>query len=89
MAPHEFMHLAGRPRSSSGKIYRFFNGMVRFHWGLQDTYACAPLRLRNVNEMNMQVLDSGRTMSWIFREVYNWSRADGDVWPETLWPFIR
>ncbi|KAJ7731450.1 hypothetical protein DFH07DRAFT_968770 [Mycena maculata] len=29
------------------------------------------------------------TMPWIFREVYNWSRADGDVWPETLWPFIR
>jgi hypothetical protein len=36
--------------------------IILFDKQLQDTYACAPLRLRNVNEMNMQVLDSGRTL---------------------------
>ncbi|KAJ7203556.1 hypothetical protein GGX14DRAFT_570000 [Mycena pura] len=25
---------------------------------------------------------------WIFREVYNWNREEGDVWPKSLWPFI-
>ncbi|KAJ7760261.1 hypothetical protein DFH07DRAFT_431391 [Mycena maculata] len=28
------------------------------------------------------------TLPWIFREVYNWSRAGVAVWPETLWPFF-
>ncbi|KAJ6619103.1 hypothetical protein B0H10DRAFT_2217173 [Mycena sp. CBHHK59/15] len=27
-------------------------------------------------------------MPWIFCEVYNWSRASGDVWPDTLWQFF-
>ncbi|KAJ7075919.1 hypothetical protein B0H15DRAFT_609676 [Mycena belliarum] len=25
------------------------------------------------------------SLPWIFREVYNWRREDGDVWPNTLW----
>ncbi|KAJ7083973.1 hypothetical protein B0H15DRAFT_402094 [Mycena belliarum] len=29
-----------------------------------------------------------QTKPQIFRHVYNWSRADGAVWPDTLWPFI-
>ncbi|KAJ7083197.1 hypothetical protein B0H15DRAFT_431224 [Mycena belliarum] len=29
-----------------------------------------------------------QTLPWIFREVYNWNRANGDVWPDTLWPFF-
>ncbi|KAJ7171150.1 hypothetical protein C8R46DRAFT_1087824 [Mycena filopes] len=29
------------------------------------------------------------TMPWVYREVYNWSRPEGDVWPKTLWPFFR
>ncbi|KAJ7023784.1 hypothetical protein C8F04DRAFT_1193094 [Mycena alexandri] len=31
----------------------------------------------------------GQTVPWIFREVYNWARRDGTIWPETLWPFFR
>ncbi|KAJ7171165.1 hypothetical protein C8R46DRAFT_1087852 [Mycena filopes] len=26
---------------------------------------------------------------WVYREVYNWSRPEGDVWPKTLWPLFR
>ncbi|KAJ6528602.1 hypothetical protein B0H19DRAFT_1194897 [Mycena capillaripes] len=26
---------------------------------------------------------------WIYREVYNWCRVDGDVWPRGLWPLFR
>ncbi|KAJ7287204.1 hypothetical protein C8J57DRAFT_1653110 [Mycena rebaudengoi] len=29
-----------------------------------------------------------QTMPWIFREVYNWSRTDSDVWPQNLWQFF-
>ncbi|KAJ7083977.1 hypothetical protein B0H15DRAFT_849619, partial [Mycena belliarum] len=29
-----------------------------------------------------------QAMPSIYREVYNWSRANGNVWPTTLWPFI-
>ncbi|KAJ7768139.1 hypothetical protein DFH07DRAFT_954714 [Mycena maculata] len=29
-----------------------------------------------------------QTLPWIFREVYNWSRPGGGIWPETLWPFF-
>ncbi|KAJ7764108.1 hypothetical protein DFH07DRAFT_1059152 [Mycena maculata] len=29
-----------------------------------------------------------QTLPWIFREVYNWDRQDGSVWPETLWSFF-
>ncbi|KAF8127782.1 hypothetical protein K438DRAFT_2000581 [Mycena galopus ATCC 62051] len=31
----------------------------------------------------------GQKLPWIFREVYNWDRPDGSVWPETLWSFFR
>lgn len=31
----------------------------------------------------------GQTLPWIFREVYNWDRPDGSMWPESLWPFFR
>lgn len=27
-------------------------------------------------------------MPVIYREIYNWRRAGGDVWPDTLWPFF-
>ncbi|KAJ7485046.1 hypothetical protein B0H11DRAFT_2412841 [Mycena galericulata] len=27
-----------------------------------------------------------RSKPWIFRKVYNWSRTEGDIWPDTLWP---
>ncbi|KAJ7488590.1 hypothetical protein B0H11DRAFT_1913071 [Mycena galericulata] len=30
----------------------------------------------------------GQTLPWIFREVYNWGRPDGSIWPETLWTFF-
>ncbi|KAJ7474861.1 hypothetical protein FB451DRAFT_1246859 [Mycena latifolia] len=27
-------------------------------------------------------------LPWIFREVYNWNRADGGLWPKSLWPYF-
>ncbi|KAJ7216626.1 hypothetical protein GGX14DRAFT_605587 [Mycena pura] len=31
----------------------------------------------------------GQTLPWIFHEVYNWSRPDGAIWPETLLSLFR
>ncbi|KAJ7802323.1 hypothetical protein B0H14DRAFT_2892602, partial [Mycena olivaceomarginata] len=55
--------------------------------GLYDEERCMGAVLIPLSETCRHM--RGTLKPWIYREVYNWSRTDGDVWPRSLWPLFR
>ncbi|KAJ7216684.1 hypothetical protein C8J57DRAFT_1396371 [Mycena rebaudengoi] len=56
------------------------------HRTLWDQEICRGAELIPLSETCRHMRNEA--MQWIFREVYNWSRGDRTVWPESLWPFF-